>query len=186
MPVYQQPTTAPQAPAAPALPTPQAPSPAEQQQSIREQVRKTVGDAKAQARAARDAAQAQKDAAQAAQDAAQAVRNLPVIMAPSHREFPFDPVQFRDMAENIASYFFVTVAVIAIGVPFVRAIGRRLGPAPVAPPLPKSVSDQLERIETAVESMAIEIERISESQRYLTKIQSGQPQPAALPPRQGS
>jgi hypothetical protein len=48
------------------------------------------------------------------------------------------------------------------------------------------VSDQLQRIETAVESMAIEIERISESQRFLTKLQAGQPQPAALPPRSGS
>jgi hypothetical protein len=48
------------------------------------------------------------------------------------------------------------------------------------------VADQLQRIETAVESMAIEVERISEAQRYLTKLQSGQLQPAALPPRQGA
>ena len=187
MPVYQQPTSAPQAPAAPALPTPQAPSPAEQAQAIKEIARKVATDARAQARAARDAAQAGKDAAQAAQDAAQAAgQNAPVAL-PGHRgtDFQFDPAQIRPMVENLASYFFVTVAVIAIGVPLVRAIGRRFGPAPIAPPLPKAVSDQLQRIETAVESMAIEVERISEAQRYLTKLQAGQPQPAALPPRQG-
>ena len=34
------------------------------------------------------------------------------------------------------------------------------------------MTDQLQRIEQTVDAMAIEIERISESQRYLTKIQS--------------
>jgi hypothetical protein len=33
------------------------------------------------------------------------------------------------------------------------------------------MSEQLERIEQAVEAMSIEIERISESQRFLTKLQ---------------
>jgi hypothetical protein len=157
--------------------------------ALRDQARKMADQARAQAHAQRDAAQAGKDAAQAAQDAAQAVQqNGPVIVVPGRRngDFQIDPAQIRPMVENITSYFFVTVAVIAIGVPLVRAIGRRFGPAPIAPPLPKSVADQLQRIETAVESMAIEVERISEAQRYLTKLQSGQLQPAALPPRQGA
>jgi hypothetical protein len=195
MPAFQQPTAPTQAPAAPALPTPQAPATtqgpptADQMRALRDQARKMAEQARAQGRAARDAAQAGKDAAQAAEDAAQAVQqNGPVIVIPSHRngDFQWDPAQLRPMVENLASYFFVTVAVIAIGVPLVRALSRRLGPAPIAPPLPKAVSDQLQRIETAVESMAIEIERISESQRFLTKLQAGQPQPAALPPRSGS
>jgi len=35
-----------------------------------------------------------------------------------------------------------------------------------------NVENRLERIEQAVEAMAIEVERISESQRYLTKLMS--------------
>ena len=90
------------------------------------------------------------------------------------------------MVENVASYFFVAVVVIAIGVPLVRALGRRLGPAPVAPPLPREISDQLRRIEQTVESMAIEIERISEAQRFLTKLSAGKAEAASLPPRAGA
>ncbi len=187
----QQQPTAPQAPVAPALPNAQAPSQADLARADAARAREIGRQARAQAQAERDAAQATRDAAQAARDAAQSVQqNGPVILVPGHRggDFPMDPAQMRAMAENITSYFFLTVAVIAIGVPLVRALGRRLGPAPIAPPLPKAVSDQLQRIETAVESMAIEVERISEAQRFLTRLQTGQPQaqPAALPPRQGS
>jgi hypothetical protein len=35
------------------------------------------------------------------------------------------------------------------------------------------VAEQLQRIEHAVDAMAIEVERISESQRFMTKLQTG-------------
>jgi hypothetical protein len=58
--------------------------------------------------------------------------------------------------------------------PFVRAWARRLehGDAPRIPP---DVSARLARIEATVESIAIEVERISENQRYLTKLQVERP-----------
>ena len=46
---------------------------------------------------------------------------------------------------------------------------------------------RLARVEQAVESIAIEMERVSEGQRFVTKILTDRPQsPGQLPPGQGS
>ena len=74
-------------------------------------------------------------------------------------------------AVDIAIGFFITCAVIIVGWPISRALGRRFERRGVTPPLEAGVTDQLQRIEQAVEAIAIEVERISESQRFLAKIQ---------------
>jgi hypothetical protein len=51
----------------------------------------------------------------------------------------------------------------------------------MAPAANPQMADQLQRIEQAVDAMAIEVERISESQRFLTKLQSQAAERAALP-----
>ena len=65
-------------------------------------------------------------------------------------------------------------AVIAgIGIPFARAWARRIenrGNAPVPP----DVSQRLARIEAAVDTIALEVERISEGQRFATRLLSEQ------------
>lgn len=66
------------------------------------------------------------------------------------------------------------VVAIALGLPFARSWARRMEQRS-ANQLPADVSARLARIETAVESIAIEVERISESQRFLTKLQSDRP-----------
>lgn len=72
---------------------------------------------------------------------------------------------------TIVQSFFITVAVIALGIPLLRAFTRRfVDRPPTAPAISADVHDRLERIEQAVETVAIEVERISESQRYLTKL----------------
>ncbi len=38
------------------------------------------------------------------------------------------------------------------------------------PPQPSNVEARLERVEQAIEAVAVEIERIGESQRFLTKV----------------
>jgi hypothetical protein len=43
-----------------------------------------------------------------------------------------------------------------------------------------SIDARLERVEQAVESIAIEIERVSEGQRYVTKLMSERAQPVPL------
>jgi DNA-binding PucR family transcriptional regulator len=53
-----------------------------------------------------------------------------------------------------------------------RAVARRIeGRAhPSTASFSPEVSDRMERMERAVESIAIEVERVSESQRFLTKL----------------
>jgi hypothetical protein len=65
--------------------------------------------------------------------------------------------------------------------PIVRAWTRRME-AQDAPRMPADVSSRLARIEATVESIAIEVERISESQRFLTKLQSER---SSLPSSEG-
>lgn len=78
--------------------------------------------------------------------------------------------------------FFAMVVSIVLGVPLVRARIRereRHG-APVLQDA--QAAERLARIEAAVESIAIEVERISEAQRFTTKLLSERSS-AALPPR---
>lgn len=86
---------------------------------------------------------------------------------------PFDHNGFPPQVVDIAMGFFVMCAVIVIGWPLARAFGRRLeqkGAAPTA--INPAVTEQLQRIEQAVEAMSIEVERISESQRFMARLQS--------------
>lgn len=58
-------------------------------------------------------------------------------------------------------------------VPFVIAHTRRIWKRPIAArSLPASAESRLERIEQAVESIAVEVERVSEGQRFVTKLMS--------------
>jgi hypothetical protein len=82
---------------------------------------------------------------------------------------------------DISYAFFAMVAVILIGWPLSRAFGRRLERSAKST-LSPAVAEQLQRIEQAVDAMAIEVERISEAQRYAAKLQAGQVgEPSALP-----
>jgi hypothetical protein len=65
--------------------------------------------------------------------------------------------------------FFAMVATIAVGAPLARAFARRMerdSKTKIAP----EVTSRLERIEQAVDAIAIEVERISEGQRFTTKL----------------
>jgi len=63
------------------------------------------------------------------------------------------------------------VAVMAIGVPLARGFARRLEQGG-SPKLSPDVLARLERMEQAIDSIAIEVERISEGQRFTTKLLS--------------
>jgi hypothetical protein len=78
----------------------------------------------------------------------------------------------------ISVSFMVTVIVLVIAIPLVRAHVRNLDRR-VLPPPPDS--DRLARIETAVEAMAIELERISEGQRFVTRLMAERTGAGALP-----
>jgi hypothetical protein len=67
---------------------------------------------------------------------------------------------------------FVTAIVIAVGVPLARAYSRRMDAQSRNPQIPSDVAARLERMEQAIDSVALEVERISEGQRFTTKLLS--------------
>lgn len=73
-------------------------------------------------------------------------------------------------AQQVIYMFFVTLAVIAIGIPLARAFGRWLDRRGHVPAVPADVTARLDRIEQAVETVAVEVERISEGQRFSSKL----------------
>ena len=76
--------------------------------------------------------------------------------------------------------FFFTVVALALGIPLVRTIARREERRALGASDPRT-DDRLARIEAAVEAIAIEVERISEGQRFTTKLLSERPaSPASL------
>jgi hypothetical protein len=119
------------------------------------------------AKQALTAAKGEIDAAKAQLDAA---RNNPMIAQTIQ-----PPMMPRDIvppqAVDIAIGFFVMVAVILVGRPLSKAFGRRIERSASAAVAATS-TEQLTRIEQAVEAMAIEVERISESQRFMAKLQN--------------
>lgn len=71
-------------------------------------------------------------------------------------------------AVDISIAFFGAMAFIIVGLPLARAIARRMdrrGESASA----SEIMPRLDRIEQAVEAIAIEVERVSEGQRYTTK-----------------
>lgn len=84
--------------------------------------------------------------------------------------------------ELIPIVLFVMMGVTAIGWPIARAWARKMDRDALQPKIPLELSGRLERMELAIDSIAVEVERISEGQRFTTKLLSERQQ--ALPPRQ--
>lgn len=86
------------------------------------------------------------------------------------------PAQTDDIPPRVLDMgyaLFLMIAVVAIGTPIARAFGRRIDRKGDSGALAPASTEQLRRIEQAVEAMAIEVERISESQRFMAKLQNG-------------
>jgi hypothetical protein len=80
---------------------------------------------------------------------------------------------------------FTMIPITAIGVPIARAYARRISTTPPER-IPSDVAARLQRMEQAIDSIAIEVERISEGQRFTTKLLSertSEPQPPSSLPR---
>jgi hypothetical protein len=84
----------------------------------------------------------------------------------------------RDMippqAVDISVAFFIMVAAIIIGLPIARAFARRMDKSSPRAQVAPEVSNQLTQITQAVDAIALEVERISEGQRYTTRLLSEQ------------
>jgi hypothetical protein len=77
-------------------------------------------------------------------------------------------------AVDIAFGFFWMVAAIIIGLPIARAFARRMDRKGGVHQVPTEVSTQLAHLNQAVDAIALEVERISEGQRFTTRLLSEQ------------
>ncbi len=182
----------PPAPPAPAVPAVQGMTP-EAREAIADAIREAQ---RATAEAREQARQAQEEARQVQEQVHVTVGKDRIVVGPGAQggagigaippgppPGPFDniPPQVFDL---VAGFFFM-VAFIVVGTAVARAFGRRAENRPVqAAPTPE-LSAQLQRIEHAVEAMAIEVERISEAQRYMARLESERGADPALLARPG-
>jgi hypothetical protein len=68
--------------------------------------------------------------------------------------------------------FFAMILGICVGLPYVRGMVRRWDREGTSPQIPSDVSARMERMEHAIDAIAVEVERISEGQRFTTRLLS--------------
>lgn len=79
----------------------------------------------------------------------------------------------------ISPFMIPITAIIMAGLfPLFRAYAKKIERSSQTTQIPVEVTSRLERIEQAVEAVAIEVERISEGQRFTTKLLSEGKAPA--------
>ena len=189
--IIQQPTTGRQTQATP----PKPPAPPNQNQEIRDAAQQLREAIQNNVRAELGKAQAQV-AAEKAQAAAQKAGPGFVFQGPSGQGpsgfGPRGPVTiktpegqtiqiarggpdvFPPEARDISIAFFLTVAAIIILLPLARAFARRMDRRSGAAQIPPEVSAQLDHLNQAVDAIALEVERISEAQRFTTRLLTDQ------------
>ena len=89
------------------------------------------------------------------------------------------PIELLHFVREIIQSVLITLGVVIVGFPLARAFARRIDRRAEPPSLPGDVGNRLERIEQAVDAMAIEVERISEGQRFVTKMLAERSAPSA-------
>ena len=72
--------------------------------------------------------------------------------------------------ELIPIVMFITVGLTAIGYPIARALARSIEKRAELPRVPDEVSARLERMEATLEAVAEQVERVTEGQRFTTKL----------------
>ena len=150
----------------------QAPAEGVTREQLREQIRAQVEQATREARAAIREAEAARAQGQAAGGP-----GVPEIPAPPGG-IPTIAVtgmtweaDIPPRVKDVSIAFFVTCAVIIVGFPIMRAIGKRIeraAPVPVA--IPTEMQAQMQHLMQSVDAIAIEVERISEGQRFAAKM----------------
>jgi hypothetical protein len=180
--------------------TTQNPSPATKQgvqasgrdfgDAIRNSVQQEVNAALSQAAAGRAAAAAARSAAAQAQGGPVLAQTPPTAPTPPEgrtfritdrngtETFTLPPHAFDNaipqQAVDISIGFFLTVALIIIGLPLARAFARRMDRRGGTAQVSNEVSSQLAHLNQAVDAIALEVERISEGQRFTTRLLSEQ------------
>jgi hypothetical protein len=82
---------------------------------------------------------------------------------------------------SISPFMIPITAIVMAGLyPLFRAYAKKIERSSQVAAVPPEVTGRLERIEQAVEAIAIEVERISEGQRFTTKLLSEGPRGGEL------
>src|SRR5262249_28306457 len=96
----------------------------------------------------------------------------PVLPPRANPEIPFVPrIVLPNLAVPAVSMLAMVLA-LPISIPWAKRIVRR---TPRPTPVPSDVTVRLDRIEQAVDTIAIEVERISEGQRFVTRLMAERP-----------
>ena len=85
--------------------------------------------------------------------------------------FPESPMPLEIVFLNTMEMLLPAIVITVLGLPLVRVIARRLDRRDTAslPALAK-IEERLGRLEAGVDSIAVEVERISEGQRFTTRL----------------
>ena len=86
---------------------------------------------------------------------------------------------------NTMEMLLPAIVITVLGLPLVRVLARRLDRRDsVNPPNLARIEERLGRLETGVDAIAVEVERISEGQRFTTKLLAERTagSPASVPP----
>lgn len=82
----------------------------------------------------------------------------------------------------VLSGIFIVVVLFPLTIAYARRLWRRGAVAVSA--IPHELMDRLTRLDQAVDSIAVEVERIGEGQRFVTRVLAERPmEPVAIPPR---
>jgi hypothetical protein len=107
-----------------------------------------------------------------------------VPVEPSRGQFP-PHLPGRSMLDSDQITGIVIVFILAVLMPLSIGMLRRLwriAPKDRSTPLQDVISPRLDRLEQAVDAIAVEIERVSEGQRFVTKVLAERPMAAAPAP----
>ena len=158
----------------------------EAEQAVREMQQQAAQAQREAEQARREAEQAVREAQQEAREAIREAQSEVRVDGPPPwvRDFPGGPPQVPEGVIIISIAFFAMCAIIAIGYPLARAFGRRMDRKGAVAAQDPDARMRLERIEHAVDAIALEVERISEGQRFTSKVLADlralpEPDPAA-------
>jgi hypothetical protein len=68
--------------------------------------------------------------------------------------------------------FFASIVAVVMGRPWIKAIAAKAEAEAKNPQLPSEIMSRFERMEQSLDAIAVEVERISEGQRFTTKLLS--------------
>lgn len=183
--------------------TPQAPTPPTREQAqqmrdaaqqLRDAIRRNVNEQVMNAQTRAEVARARAEAAKSLRDQGVTVvgaPTLPGVIGGIGQDGPITiqtpdgkttivrtgmPAgdQIPPQAVDMAYAFFFTIAAIIILLPLARALARKMDRRSAAAVVPPEVSAQLEHLNRAVDAIAVEVERISEGQRFTTRLLTDQ------------